>query len=177
MTDAGPAPPASQSDALGTANPRVALASPPASPITENRDTANLIPTSTDNMPIPNKAAAVAEMKAMANKYVQDFPRHVPSQPAPTHDTILLTGATGALGGTLLSLLVPLPEVARIYVVNRRSPTGVPLLKRQTDALEQAGFDAASLMQSKKIVLIETNLPDHHLGLPEDLYEEVSTPN
>ncbi|THH32751.1 hypothetical protein EUX98_g1456 [Antrodiella citrinella] len=122
---------------------------------------------------VPDEDAIVAEMLGMVARYSQSFPTHKPSRPAPQKHTILLTGATGVLGATLLSLLVPTPEVARIYVVNRRSPTGVPLLQRQMEAVAEAGFDAQEVLSSPKIVLLETNLPEERIGLSDELVEEI----
>ena len=131
-------------------------------------------PDPTDSMEERERIATA--MEAMVEQFSQNFPKHVPSPntAAPPGDVILLTGATGALGATLLGLLVPLPEVTRVYVLNRRSPTGVPLLQRQMEALTEAGFDPASVLKSEKVVLLETDLPKERLGLSQALYDEVS---
>ncbi|TCD61585.1 hypothetical protein EIP91_008188 [Steccherinum ochraceum] len=117
--------------------------------------------------------ATAATMEATVVRFSQNFPIHTPTHHAPLRDTILLTGATGALGATLLGSLVPLARVARIFVLNRRSPTGVPLVQRQTEALVEAGYDAKRVLASPKVVMLESNMHEERLGLPLKLYEEI----
>ncbi|KAH8105214.1 male sterility protein-domain-containing protein [Cristinia sonorae] len=126
----------------------------------------------------------VAAMSEMVDRYSRNFPQHRASAGAHTHptpkaklggDVVLLTGATGALGSTLLAQLVSNTDVSRVFVLNRRSPTGVPLVRRQMDAMAEAGFEASKLVRSPKVVLLETDLPDDRLGLSDEVYEEIRT--
>jgi hypothetical protein len=90
-------------------------------------------------------------------------------------DVVLLTGSTGGFGCNILAQLVGLEAVAKIYAVNRPSTHGITLLNRQVDALQEHGFDANSLLESK-VILVESDLTLPTLGISTALFEEVTSP-
>ncbi len=114
----------------------------------------------------------VEAMLNMVEKYSTEFPTHTSSVSAPAQDVILLTGTTGGIGATLLGLLAASPEVSRVYALNRRNQQ--PLNKRQHAVFKDRGIDV-TLLDSHKVVLIETDLGGDRLGLPLELWEEVRT--
>lgn len=118
------------------------------------------------------KKLAIAAMLAMADKYSARFPKHVPSAPAPKQDVVLLTGTSGRLGACILASLVKTPQVARVYAVNRKSAT--PIEGRQRAILDEQGYNAEEILNSNKVVFVDSNLDGEYLDLPLDLYEQVS---
>ncbi|EKG18713.1 Phosphopantetheine-binding protein [Macrophomina phaseolina MS6] len=59
-------------------------------------------------------------MQELVSKY-SAFAPFTPGTTVPTHDTVLLTGATGSLGAHILAQLLPLPHIAKIYCLVRAS--------------------------------------------------------
>ncbi|CAL1699315.1 unnamed protein product [Somion occarium] len=99
-----------------------------------------------------NDSRPVENMLRIVDKYSASLVSHFPLTGTPTHDTVVLTGSTGGLGVNLL---------------NQQS-----LKDRQRVALEERGFDA-KIVDSEKVVLIETDLTKDTLGLSHDLLEEI----
>ncbi|KAF7115496.1 hypothetical protein CNMCM5793_002454 [Aspergillus hiratsukae] len=60
---------------------------------------------------------------ALVHKYTQDLPCPTPDKPLPaaTNQTIIITGATGALGCYLLDLALANQDITKIYCFNRTS--------------------------------------------------------
>jgi nucleoside-diphosphate-sugar epimerase len=121
-------------------------------------------------------SASITKMHEMLNKYTCDFPPHEassgsPQNPLPSEDTILITGTTGGLGCALLVQLVNMPDVHKIYAVNRKGV--LPLIERQREALADKGYDTDSVINSLKVTFVETDLAQDMLGLPQSIYDEV----
>lgn len=116
---------------------------------------------------------AIASMHELVDKYTRNLPKHASTKSAPTSDVVLVTGTTGSLGCSLLALLVQMPEVSRVYAVNRKSQT--PLVQRQRVSLRERGYDAEAITASPKLVLLEAAVEEEKLGLPDGLYQEVSS--
>lgn len=112
-------------------------------------------------------------MLRMVEKYSTDLPAHVPEagRPLPLHDTVLLTGTTGALGTMLLASLVSSPQVRRVYALNRKASKN--LLDRQVAALQERGVDQC-IATSSKVVLVEIDLGEERMGLSSETFEEVN---
>lgn len=110
-------------------------------------------------------------MHAMLDKYGSDFPRHVATAAQPSANTVLVTGTTGSLGTALLAALVEDPRVHKVYAVNRKG--GMSLEERQRQVLGQRGYDANRVLNSEKVVFVETNMDADGFGLSSRLYEEV----
>ena len=115
---------------------------------------------------------AVAYMLSMVQKYTQNLPKHVPCTGTPTGEVVLVSGTTGGLGGSLLSQLIDMPTVKKVYAFNRKSRTA--LSDRQRASLEERGYDADRILASEKLALVETAMEDEKLGLSAELYEEAS---
>ncbi|GJE93533.1 acetyl-CoA synthetase-like protein [Phanerochaete sordida] len=113
---------------------------------------------------------SIAEMHKLVEKYSAALPTHVPSLPAPTKETVLLTGSTGALGAELLALLVTSSDVLRIYAVNRKGR--LETKERQRAIMLERGLDP-SHVDSPKIVFADMDMTADGLGLPTALLEEM----
>lgn len=122
------------------------------------------------------KSIAAESMRSMAAKYSADFPAHCADSQSAIHcggDVVLITGTTGALGSFLLSQVVSDPTIARVYAVNRRARDGQSLYERQRLALLNHGIDV-SILESRKVRLIEADVAAADFDLPKDVYDEVS---
>lgn len=120
-------------------------------------------------------ATKTDEMLAMLAKYCNKFPQHIADTIAATSQVILLTGTTGGLGSVFLAKLLDLPEVSRVYAVNRKG-TG-KLYDRQEAAFNERSLDV-KLLSSPKLVLLEGSLSSKRLGLEDIVFEEVGfSPN
>lgn len=89
-----------------------------------------------------------------------------------SHDVVLITGTTGALGSASLAKLVALKSVAKIYALNRRSKQGVAMVERQEQALISRGYDPG-IAKSHKVILVEGDLTRDGLQVEAYLREEV----
>ncbi|CAI6341646.1 unnamed protein product [Periconia digitata] len=86
--------------------------------------------------------------------------------------TVVLTGATGALGAHILNLLRETDAVSTIYcLVRGADPTAAK--ERVHKALEERGFAGLSpeTPSNSKIRIVQTKLGESKLGLTDDMYE------
>ena len=115
----------------------------------------------------------VKEMKDLVDKYIKDFPAHKPADGVTSQaDTVLITGTTGAIGSNALAELYKSPNVAKIVVLARKSPT--PISVRQRKALEDRGLDP-SIVDSSKITLLEGDPALLSFGLGDDVLLELKS--
>ncbi|KAK2608938.1 hypothetical protein QQS21_002514 [Conoideocrella luteorostrata] len=133
--------------------------------------------------------------KSAANHYVEataqgfsipEYSEQTPGSPGPRPVTcILITGATGSLGGHLASHLASLPSVDTIYCFNRHgapnagakardSETAAEYspLRRQIQSLESKGIDLPHSMLAK-LKVIEADSSKPKLGLDDIQYKEL----
>ncbi|QRV95194.1 acetyl-CoA synthetase-like protein [Ceratobasidium sp. AG-Ba] len=90
-------------------------------------------------------------------------------------ESVLLTGTTGGLGSHLLAQLLANDGVDRVWAINRKQrDRRISLQQRQKDAFEDKGLDTA-LLQSPKLILLESDITTERLGLPTELYEEITS--
>ncbi len=120
---------------------------------------------------ISDSERAITAMVDMVEKYSQNFPEHISTVPAPQSEVVFLTGTSGRLGACLLAILVALPEVSRVYAVNRKSST--PIFARQRSILEEQGYDPDAILGTGKVVFVDTNMEGENMGLSAELSEEV----
>ena len=114
------------------------------------------------------------DMEEMASRYSTGFPVHIPGRNSlPGLKTVLLTGSTGGLGAYTLSALVADQAVERVYCINRPSKPGLDtLLDRQRASLLDKGLPL-SLLESKKVTLLEGILDEPQWGLNNAVYSMV----
>ncbi|KAG1835183.1 putative aminoadipate reductase [Suillus variegatus] len=86
---------------------------------------------------------------------------------------VVLTGSTGGLGSYLLADLLQRENVSVVYAFNRPSK-GTSIQRRQEDAFEDRGLDI-SVLQSDKLVYVETDTSHDNLGLDKELYQKIRT--
>lgn len=115
---------------------------------------------------------SVKEMLNMVEKYSGDLAAHQPQVSEPSRNVYVVTGTTGGLGCSLLAYLSSLPNVQRIYAVNR--PGKNALADRQRLALRDRGYDSDLVLGTGKVVLVEATTKDHQLGVSLELYDKVS---
>jgi hypothetical protein len=92
------------------------------------------------------------------------------SYPRAEKEVILLTGASGSLGTSLLSTLSTSPNVSKIYAMVRE-PNNVEKLRT---SLESRGLDS-SILKGGKIEVLNFSMQDPLLGLDIDTYHMVAT--
>jgi len=86
---------------------------------------------------------------------------------------VVLTGSTGGLGSYLLASLLQREDVSVVYAFNRPSSgAAFSIQRRQKSSFEDRGLNA-TLLQSKKLVYVETETSHDDLGLDDELYEKV----
>ncbi|KAG2366971.1 acetyl-CoA synthetase-like protein [Suillus spraguei] len=88
-------------------------------------------------------------------------------------DVVALTGSTGGLGSYLLADLLQREYVSVVYAINRPSK-GASIQQRQENSFKDRGLDV-TLLQSDKLVYIETDTSDDQLGLDKELYQKICT--
>ncbi|KAF8552805.1 NAD(P)-binding protein [Imleria badia] len=116
--------------------------------------------------------ARCLEMTKMVQSYTLDFPKHQPSMPPPHDDVVLITGTTGLFGSNLLAQFVQSPKVARVYALNRRKSRPGSVVERQAALLQASGLEPA-LAHHPKLTFLEADATRSHLGLPQELYEQL----
>jgi hypothetical protein len=83
---------------------------------------------------------------------------------------VVLTGSTGGLGSYILASLLQREDVSVIYAFNR--PSNGSIQRRQISRFEDRGLDV-TLLQSEKLVYVETDTSHDRLGLDNELYQRV----
>ncbi|KAG1835273.1 putative aminoadipate reductase [Suillus variegatus] len=86
---------------------------------------------------------------------------------------VALTGSTGGLGSYLLADLLQREDVSVVYAFNRPSK-GASIQQRQENSFKDRGLDF-TLLQSGKLVYVETDTSDDRLGLDKELYQKICT--
>ena len=88
---------------------------------------------------------------------IKDFPAHKPADGVTSQaDTVLVTGTTGAIGSNALAELYNSPNVAKIVVLARKSPTPISVRRGRhwrTVALIQASLIPQKSLCSREILL------------------------
>lgn len=118
----------------------------------------------------------------LATKY-SDFGHHkpTPTQTSKSHsndgsakEIVLLTGATGALGAHILSLLRASSSISTIYcLVRGASPTAAH--SRVNKALSQRGLPSLSSPSNANVEILQAELSEPHLGLTPSVYKHLAS--
>ncbi|KAI6102822.1 putative aminoadipate reductase [Pisolithus sp. B1] len=117
-----------------------------------------------------------AEIEHMVEKYSLGLPgKRIDDVPTggDRNDprVVLITGSTGALGSYIVASLLQREDVARIYVLNRRSRTTTSQ-ERQLSTFQDRGLDT-DLLESQKLVYAEGDTSQENLGLEDKTYAEI----
>lgn len=124
------------------------------------------------------KKFKVEELEDMLAKYSQDFQTHAPVPESLTNRSdsggpvFLVTGTTGGLGANLLAQLLAMPDVLRVFALNRPAPSSSSSLERHVAKFSDRGLDTA-LLGSDALVLLEGDTSRDDLGLPKEWYDEL----
>jgi len=124
--------------------------------------------------------AKADDIEKMIEKYSIGFgdfhaPGHcviTPGDRSRCNHVVVLTGSTGGLGSYLLASLLQRDEVSVVYAFNRPS-TVLSIQQRQKSIFEDRGLDAI-LLQSEKLIHVETDTSHDDLGLDKELYQKVN---
>ena len=114
----------------------------------------------------PNKRD---ELQSLVDKYTSELSRTLKRT---RKDRIILTGSSGSFGINILASLVESPDVEKVYAFSRRPTDGTSLTERHLHALKRSGL-RTSLLDSRKVVLVESDLTLPDFGLDPDLLAEV----
>jgi hypothetical protein len=91
------------------------------------------------------------------------------------HHVVVLTGSTGGLGSYLLASMIQREDVSVLYAFNRPSSgSALSIQRRQKSSFEDRGLDV-TLLQSEKLVYVETDTFHDGLGVDKELYQKVCT--
>jgi FlaA1/EpsC-like NDP-sugar epimerase len=85
--------------------------------------------------------------------------------------TVLLTGSTGHLGSQILDGLLRDPSISKVYTINR-PVASQSIADRHRERFRDKGLEEG-LLESSKIVYLETEYSKAQLGLSNELYSEV----
>lgn len=118
--------------------------------------------------------AGLALIENMINQHTVERPRAEPTVKRPTSEKVVVTGTTGALGSHLLAQLLGNEKISRVWALNRKSSGGVDsTMKRQRASFEEKCLDVG-LLESEKLVFVESDLSVGGLSLESGVYDEVS---
>lgn len=109
------------------------------------------------------------------DRYTTASSAHSPSGSvtAKSGDVIALTGSSGSLGAFLLQNLLKFPQITAIYCLTRPH-LGTNATERHKAAFLRRGLDS-DLLDDSRIIFIDADLSQSHLGLEQGIYEKVST--
>ncbi|KAK9454606.1 male sterility protein [Dipodascopsis uninucleata] len=111
-------------------------------------------------------------MKATLEKYSR-FEPHQPVDSSLSGEYILVTGATGSLGAHILSVLVRLPAVKKVYALVRAASTADAEVRVVSSLIERKIYHSMSLTDRQKIVSIPSDLSKPDLGLSPAMHEDI----
>jgi hypothetical protein len=132
-------------------------------------------PTSSLHSPLDTKPASTDTVQRIISNLSADlntWPKRDASKTYPKayKETILLTGASGSLGTSLLSTLATSHQVSKIYVMVR----GPDNVKKLRTSLRNRELDA-SILNGSKVEVLNFSMQDPLLGLDIDTYHLVAT--
>ncbi|KEP48049.1 putative acetyl-CoA synthetase-like protein [Rhizoctonia solani 123E] len=124
-----------------------------------------------DDASVDPVAEALQNILAMIQKYDSDWPRQEARSVRPVQkERVVVTGTTGGLGSHLLAQLLESDRVEKVWAMNRKSSKGNR--EREVASFEDKQLDV-SLLKSKKLVFMDTDLEDPKLGLRDEAYDEI----
>ncbi|KAG2347280.1 acetyl-CoA synthetase-like protein [Suillus weaverae] len=128
----------------------------------------------------PTLVDVKVEIESMIEKYSVGFSGDSIRDASPTlingrnrsNHVVILTGSTGGLGSYLLASLLQREDVSVVYAFNRSSRGAASIQERQKNGFDDRGLNA-TLLQSKKLLYIETDISSDDLGLEKELYQKI----
>jgi nucleoside-diphosphate-sugar epimerase len=125
------------------------------------------------SQPKPDQSQLISHLLSKLTSEFQTWPARSPcqSQPSPKTETILLTGATGTLGNSLLEVLSASPRVSKIYALIR-GPNHVAKLH---DSLSSRNLDVGAILGTGKVEVLNYSMQDPLLGLTIEEYAKLAS--
>ncbi|GJJ06383.1 hypothetical protein Clacol_000574 [Clathrus columnatus] len=113
----------------------------------------------------------IKQTEALIEKYTRGWPKFQTTVETRIngHETLLVTGTTGSIGSQVLSQLIKMPSIARIFAFNRASQTDSG--QRHVEAFRRHGLEF-SLLKSSKLTFLEGNLAVKGFGIPAEVLRE-----
>lgn len=122
--------------------------------------------------------AAHQVMWDLVKKYTVNLEHHAAGLKSPssasaqsqTRHVVVLTGATGALGAHLLSQMLAMPTIHRVYALVRAESDGSALRRVKKAFVERK----LALVQEDKLACLASRLGGEKLGLEEAVYDQIA---
>lgn len=86
---------------------------------------------------------------------------------------VILTGATGSLGASILRKLLENPKIKKVYALVRDDLSTTNLMGRIIESFRKRGYPELELCNSDRVQALPMNLEQDYFGLPIDLYEKI----
>ncbi|KAG2335837.1 hypothetical protein BDR05DRAFT_920591 [Suillus weaverae] len=118
----------------------------------------------------------VSEMRSLVAKYTSGFksPKTLlPSSLSPRDCVVLITGTTGVVGAHLLECLLHVPQITRIFLLNRTKPGTPNMVERHQEIFQAQSLDPTGL-ETDKVVYLEGTLDKDYFGLSADTFNEMT---
>lgn len=123
---------------------------------------------------LKEQAPVEERMQALIDKYSTDFKTHLPVDRADDGDYVVLTGATGSLGAHIVSQLVQLDRVKKVYCLVRAKSSPAAYRRVAESLRARAVSFTISPAAGRKIVALPCNLSKSaDLGLGDGVYANV----
>ncbi|KAG2097390.1 hypothetical protein BD769DRAFT_246669 [Suillus cothurnatus] len=122
-----------------------------------------------------SELSKVSEMRSLVAKYTSGFkiPKTLlPSSLSSRDCVVLITGTTGVVGAHLLECLLHVPQITRIFLLNRTKPGTPTMLERHQDIFQAQSLDPTGL-ETDKVVYLEGTLDKDYFGLSTDTFNEM----
>ncbi|KAI1637946.1 hypothetical protein F4809DRAFT_602441 [Biscogniauxia mediterranea] len=117
------------------------------------------------------EADETALMSDLISKY-SDFPVFIPGGKEPDGEVVLLTGTTGSLGAHILSQIVSLPQIKKIYCLVRAAS------KDEAHSRVLSSLRSRQVLQEtpiEKVVALPSDLGQERLGLDDATYTAIQS--
>ncbi|KAG2030868.1 hypothetical protein BDR03DRAFT_973938 [Suillus americanus] len=118
----------------------------------------------------------VSEMRSLVAKYTSGFksPKTLlPSSLSSRDCVVLITGTTGVVGAHLLECLLHVPQITRIFLLNRTKSGTSTMLERHQEIFQAQSLDPMGL-ETDKVVYLEGTLDKDYFGLSTYTFNEMA---
>ena len=140
----------------------VAVLTPPTTPMSSAQSSLDTHPSSTESVH--------RIIHNLSSEFTMWPKRDCKSYPKAGKEIILLTGASGSLGTSLLATLASSPKVSKIYAMIR----GLDNVEKLQTSFSQRGLDS-SILGKGKVEVLNFSMQDTLLGLDIDTYHMLAT--
>ncbi|PMD33859.1 putative NRPS-like enzyme [Hyaloscypha variabilis F] len=117
-------------------------------------------------------ADEISEMDRLIEEYSHSVKREKIEGKVPESNVVLLTGATGSLGSHILTKLIKLPNVSKIYCLLRTTSSAQTAIERLNEALEERHSTHITSAAEVHPLLSDLTKPD--LDLPAQIFQKLT---